>query len=99
MREQRRSIGGAHSLCFNEVLVRDRQPVQRAHSIATRLAFIESKRDLQCLLRRIRDDGVDRGIDALDLLEMRVEHITRRNFLTPDSSNQLASREEAQISG
>ena len=57
--------------------MRDRQTVQRADAAAVRQILIRQARALHRLLGHERDDRVDRRIHALDLHQVRADHITR----------------------
>ena len=72
-----------------QILVRDRQAVQRPDLPAVGQVFIGEPRALHRLIGDQRDDGVDAGIDALDLREVGADHVPRRQLLGADQTREL----------
>ena len=62
----------------------DRQAVQPAQSIAARLPGVRRACLGQRALGVQRDDRIDRGIDALDLFQVRLHHLGGGNLLRAD---------------
>jgi hypothetical protein len=69
--------------------VGDRQAVQQPDRAATRDGFVGLRRGRHRLFSHQRDDGVDFGIDAFDLREMRIEDFARRHLFAGQSRRQF----------
>ncbi len=75
--------------------MRDWQPVQRAERLASRGRFIQAQRVRTRLICHQRDDRVHLRIDALDLFQMRAQHIARGEFPSPHAPHQVSGRQPA----
>ena len=80
----------------DEVLVGDGQAVERTHRFSPSEGIVGSARALQCALRKQRDDGVDRRIDAGDVLELRAHELDGGDLPAADLSSQLDGRGKAE---
>ena len=75
---RRRAVGRAHAGRVLQILVRDRQPVQRRQIVAARAPAIGLVRRRERALGRARHDRVDERVDALDAREVRRDELARR---------------------
>ena len=90
--ERRADAGGV-----DEILVRDRQAVQRTERAAARLLLVGLRRVGHRPVGDERDDRVDLRIDALDAREVRRHHLARRELLAPDARGELDGGEVAEL--
>jgi hypothetical protein len=78
--EQRRSVGGADSGGVNEILVRDRQPVQQTWCLAAGQRLVGGRRLRHGLAETPGDHRVDGAVHRLDALDVCRDHLPRRNL-------------------
>ena len=72
-----------------QILVRDRQAVQRPEFFAARLHLIGLGGGVGSHLRHQGHDGVDLGVHALDLLQVHGQRFARGEFLRADQARHL----------
>ncbi len=89
--------GGAHALGREEVLVRHRQPGQGPDLLAAREGVVGGAGPVQRILRREGDDGVDLGVDAFDLRQVRLHHLEGGQLLRANAPRQLGGGLEADL--
>jgi hypothetical protein len=79
-----------------EILEGDRQAMQRAHFFPARDAAIRLVGQRQApLVVQLRDDGVERRVEPVDLMEVRGHHFARRHLPRADQRRQFTrAREE-----
>ncbi len=75
---ERRSKCGADAARFQQILVRDRQTVQRPQSLFVRLHLIGLRGSVGGHFRHQGHDGIDLRVYALDLLQVRGQRFARR---------------------
>ena len=79
------TVRRADSARFVQVFHADREPVQRAEPIPFRERVVRgSGLRHQSLFGNQRDNRVDLGIQAIDLLQVRLHHFARREFFLAD---------------
>ena len=91
-----RSARRADAGRVDQILVRDRQPVQHAERAATCGLLVRARRVGQRAFGHQRDDGVDLGVDALDPRQMRRHDVAGGHLLAAQTLHQLDRREVAQ---
>jgi hypothetical protein len=69
--------------------------VQRSEEVAARELFVGSMGGCHRLPGDDRDDGVDGGVDTLNLLKMRRDHLARRKLLRANLASQVDRIERA----
>ena len=87
--KERRSKRGADAACFQQVLVRDRQAMQRPQSFFVRLHLIGLRGGVGGHFRHQSHDGIDLRIYSLDLFQVRGQRFARREFLRADQLGHL----------
>ncbi len=99
--EDARAERGADSAGEQQVLVGDGQAVQGAGGMtlgdAVRERFVEFAGAMGGVVAGERDDGVDRGVDAVDLGEVGGEGFAGREVLGADAAGHFAGWEEADV--
>ena len=93
--KERRSKCSADAACFQQVLVRDGQAMQRTQSFFVRLHLIGFRGGVGGHFRHQSHDGVHFRIYALDLFQMRGQRFARREFLRADQPGHLDGAQEA----
>ena len=81
----------------DEILVRDRQPEQRARPFAARESRVLVPGVVERALGRERDDCVDLRVDALDLCEMRAHDFGDGDVAPADAFRQLDRGQKTEI--
>ena len=71
--------------------------MQRPHGLAPRQRGVGGASSGHGPLRQEGDDGVDGGIDAVDLVEMRLHDLDRGKLPLPDAAGQLPRGQEIQL--
>ena len=96
--EDRRAEGHRKADGGLEVLERERQAVQRPDLIARRdpPVGVVGQRQARVVVE-LRDDGVERRVQALDPPQMRRHYLARRELPLADEPRQLARAAEAEI--
>ena len=77
--------------------MRDWQPVQRSERLPARRGFVRKPRTSHRLVRDERDDCVDRGVDALDLIQVRGHDVPGRKILRADQPREVDGAESADV--
>ena len=80
-----------------QILVRDRQPVQRTEGRAASLFFVGAPGGGHRLLGNQGDDGVDGRVDAFDLFQVRGEDFTGGELLRADEARHVQRAEPANL--
>src|SRR5215203_5067030 len=75
----------------------DGKAVQWADVVASPQRSISGASSRPGALRQQGDDSIDDGIDPVDLLEMRLQHLDRGNLTVLDPSHQLPRGHEVQF--
>ena len=86
--EQRRPERGPHPGRLDQVLVRDRQPVQEAGRLAGRERLVGRRRLVRRLLESPGHDRVDDRVPLLDPADMSGDHLAGRDFLAAQQPGQ-----------
>ena len=86
---ERRSKCGADAAGFQQVLVRDRQTMQRPQRLFVRLHLIGLRGGVGGHFRHQSHDGIDLRVYALDLLQVRGQRFARRQLLRADQPGHL----------
>ena len=94
---ERRTERRANAGRGDEILVRDRQSVQRTERPAARLLLVGLRRVGHRAVGDERDDRVDLRIDALDAREVRGHDVARRDLLLANAPRELDRRERAEL--
>ena len=79
--ENRRTKSSADTRRFHQILMRDRQTVQRTERSSARLRLVRLARVLSRLLGDQRHNGIHFRIHPLNLLQVRVHNFARAQFL------------------
>jgi hypothetical protein len=95
---QRRSVGGADARSLVQVFHSDGNAVERPEPLAFGQRFVRC-RGLrhQLLFGYVRNHRVDLGIDAIDLLQVRLHQFTRREFFLADEVRHIHGTQETEI--
>ena len=96
---QRRAPRRPHAAGGVGVLVRDRQPVQRAHRVAGRQRGVRGVGGRPRALGVEGHHGVEVGVQSLDPVEVQVEQFARRDLPGADHPGELRRGPEAQVVG
>src|SRR5216683_2606889 len=71
--------------------------MKRADDATARLRFVGLARASDRLVRDQRDDRVDRGVDALDLIQVRGYDVPGRKILRADQPREVDGAESADV--
>ena len=86
---ERRSKCSADAACFQQVLVRDWQTMQRAQRLLVRLHLIGLRGSVGGDFRHQSHDGINLRVYTLDLFQMRRQCFARRQLLGADQPGHL----------
>ena len=95
----RRAVGRAHAGGVLQILVRDRQAVQRRQVVAARAAAVGLVGRRERALGRPRHDRVDERVDALDPRKVRLDELARRERAGAQRAGLLGRAQEAEVVG
>jgi hypothetical protein len=96
--EDRRAARAREADGWLQVLERDRQAVERSDWLAASETPIGGVSECEaCLVRQQRDDRCEARIETMNLIEMRLHHLARRDLSVVNEARELASAEKAKI--
>jgi hypothetical protein len=95
--EQARAKGGANPPGRHQILVGDGESVERSQGFAVGLLLIGGSRSLEGAVGVQRDDGVELGIEPLDLGKVRLHHLARGEFPLANAVRQVDCGREADL--